>query len=69
MHEPILSTQLRKLMQKAGPGYALADPEWVNDFTKLIVYDFLNELTNDQSLGTARVETIRRLAEKWGVAR
>lgn len=38
-------------------------------FANLIVYDFLDELTNDGSLGEARIATIRRLAEKWGVAR
>lgn len=38
-------------------------------FAELIVHDFLGELTNDDSLGEARIATIRRLAEKWGVAR
>ena len=41
----------------------------VENFAKLIVYDFLDELTNDDSLGEARIATIRRLAEKWGVSR
>ena len=38
-------------------------------FAELIVYDFLSELTNDDALGEARIATIRRLAEKWGVAK
>jgi len=38
-------------------------------FANSIIYDFLSELTNDDSLGEARIETIKRLAEKWGVAR
>ena len=41
----------------------------VENFAKLIVYDFLDELTNDDNLGEARIATIRRLAEKWGVVR
>jgi len=40
-----------------------------DEFAELIVYDFLSELTNDDSLGEARIATIKRLAEKWGVAK
>jgi len=40
-----------------------------DEFAQLIVYDFLSELTNDDSLGEARIATIKRLAEKWGVAK
>jgi hypothetical protein len=36
-------------------------------FAESIVYDFLSELTNDDALGSARIETIRRLAERYGV--
>lgn len=43
--------------------------EEVERFAKLIVYDVLGELTNDDALGEARIATIKRLAEKWGVAR
>ena len=46
-----------------------AKEDEVHDFAKLIIYDFLDELTNDDSLGAARIETIKRLAEKWGVSR
>ena len=37
MNERILSPQLLKLVQAAGPGYSLADPEWVKKFAELIV--------------------------------
>jgi hypothetical protein len=43
--------------------------QWERKFAELIVYDFLSELTNDDALGEARIATIRRLAEKWGVAK
>ena len=39
MTERILSPQLLKLVQAAGPGYSLADPEWVKKFAELIVAD------------------------------
>lgn len=45
------------------------DLQFEEKFAELIVYDFLNELTNDDALGEARIATIKRLAEKWGVAR
>ena len=38
-------------------------------FYKLVIYDVLSELTNDDSLGSARIESIRRLAERYGVSR
>ena len=38
-------------------------------FAELIVYDMLGELTNDDTLGPARIETIGRLALRYGVAR
>lgn len=40
-----------------------------NQLVKLVVYDFLNELTTDDTLGEARVATITRLAEKWGIGK
>ncbi len=46
-----------------------AKEDEVHDFAKLIIYDFLSELMNDDSLGAARIEIIKRLAEKWGVTR
>ena len=44
MNERILSPKLLKLVQKAGPGYSLADPEWVKNFAKLIVEEYTEEL-------------------------
>jgi hypothetical protein len=44
-------------------------PDEVTRFANFIVYDFLSELTNDDSLGSARIDSIRRLAERYGVAR
>ena len=44
-------------------------PDEVARFANFIVYDFLSELTNDDSLGSARIDSIRRLAERYGVAR
>jgi hypothetical protein len=43
-------------------------PDEVTRFANFIVYDFLSELTNDDSLGSPRIEAIRRLAERYGVA-
>ena len=37
MTERILSPQLLKLVQAAGPGYSQANPEWVKKFAMLIV--------------------------------
>ena len=45
------------------------DQEAIARFAQLIVYDVLSDLTNDDSLGAARIESIRRLAERYGVAR
>ena len=45
------------------------DIEWETKFAELLVFDVLNELTNDENLGPARIETIRRLAQRYGVAR
>jgi hypothetical protein len=44
-------------------------PNEMTRFANFIVYDFLSELTNDDSLGSARIDSIRRLAERYGVAR
>jgi len=42
MNERILSPQLLKLVQAAGPGYSLANPEWVKKFAELIVRECAN---------------------------
>lgn len=39
MTERILSPQLLKLVQAAGPGYSMANPEWVKKFAELIVQE------------------------------
>ncbi len=41
----------------------------IQKFTTLLVHDFLSELVHDDTLGSARLVTIERLAKKWGVAR
>ena len=43
-------------------------PDEVTRFANFIIYDVLSELTNDDSLGSPRIEAIRRLAERYGVA-
>ena len=40
---------------------------FMQKFAELIVYDCLSELIDDDALGSARIETIRRLAERYGV--
>ena len=44
MNERILSPQLLKLVQAAGPGYSLANPEWVKKFAELIVRECVKNL-------------------------
>jgi len=44
-------------------------PTKLNKFAELLMFDVLNELTNDDTLGPARIETIRQLAQRYGVAR
>ena len=48
MNERILSPQLLKLVQAAGPGYSQADPEWVKKFAKLIVREMCSVLDKAQ---------------------
>jgi hypothetical protein len=55
MNERILSPQLLKLVQAAGPGYSLADPEWVKKFAELIVRDMMN-LFGDEILSLHYLE-------------
>ena len=47
MNERILSPQLLKLVQAAGPGYSLANPEWVKKFAELIVRECV-DIANKQ---------------------
>lgn len=66
-----VNEQIERLADQAGCtidrlGYGEGNLE---KFAKLIIYDFLSELTNDDDLGEARVATIQRLSDKWGVER
>ena len=54
MNERILSPQLLKLVQDAGPGYSLADPEWVKKFAELIVRECVAEARDDCAGWTER---------------
>ena len=42
MNERILSPQLLKLVQAAGPGYSLANPEFEKKFAELIVKECID---------------------------
>ena len=65
-----MNERMRELLSQAGVHYEVMPKDTVYEkFAELIVYDFLSELTNDDSLGEARITTIKRLAEKWGVAK
>lgn len=44
MNERILSPQLLKLVQAAGPGYSQADPEWVKKFAELIIQECAEQI-------------------------
>lgn len=66
-----LDLKVANLIAKVGTD---TSGKWINvdnanQLVKLVVHDFLNELTNDDTLGEARVATITRLAEKWGIGR
>ena len=65
MNERILSPQLLKLVQAAGPGYSLADPEWVKKFAELIVKECmaLTEGCRDKNLNSAPY----KIAKHFGV--
>lgn len=69
-----MNKRIKELAEQAG--YTPLEPRTLADdmqeiflqkFAELIVYDFLSELTNDDALGEARITTIKRLAEKWGI--
>lgn len=69
-----MNNRIKELAQKTDVwcdqnhhGDKFYDIRWEEKFAELIVYDFLSELTNDDALGAARIATIKRLAEKWGV--
>jgi hypothetical protein len=74
-----MNDRIRELGYKSGFGPAWTDDTYkglpnqnyyiLRNFAHGIIYDILNEITNDDSLGEARIETIRRIAERYGVAR
>ena len=62
----LMKQAMVKTADMSRPGRKELDPE---KFAKSIVFDILGELTNDDTLGPARIETIRRLAERFGVSK
>lgn len=50
MNERILSPQLLKLVQAAGPGYSQANPEWIKKFAELIVKECASKVTRNEAL-------------------
>ena len=68
MNERILSPQLLKLVQAAGPGYSLADPEWVKKFAELIVRECCQfEKTYGGDAGLVARSFSRKIREHFGV--
>ena len=66
-----MNERIRTLLDQAQGSIDPMD-ETANVFEKFaqsIVYDILSELTNDDDLGSARINTIRRLAQRYGVER
>ena len=74
MNERILSPQLLKLVQAAGPGYSLANPEWVKKFAELIVQECASQVRftdllkcNDDSDGEILLQASVQLKQHFGV--
>ena len=68
MTERILSPQLLKLVQAAGPGYSLANPEWVKKFAELIVRECCQfEKTYGGDAGLVARSFSRKIREHFGV--
>ena len=59
MTERISSPQLLKLVQAAGPGYSLADPEWVKKFAELIVGECAKKIQIHKTRIQANAEYMR----------
>ena len=38
-------------------------------FAELLIFDILNVITNDDALGPARINTLRRISDRYGVQR
>ncbi len=70
MTERILSPQLLKLVQAAGPGYSLADPEWVKKFAELIVRECMEQVwySREDGINGNISEVIKdRIKQHFGV--
>ena len=63
-----MTTPIRDMMDKIMPerftGFLKDD---VEQFTKAVVYDILNDLTNADLLGADQVKLIQHIAKKYGV--
>lgn len=64
-----MNETVKRLMQSAGiEKYITSECQLrIEHISRLLIYDVLSELTNDSSLGESRVDTIKRLALKYGV--
>lgn len=70
MTERILSPQLLKLVQAAGPGYSQANPEWVKKFAELIVRECMEQVwyTREDGINGNISEVIKeRMKQHFGV--
>lgn len=67
MNERILSPQLLKLAQAAGPGHSQADPDWVKKFAELIIKECTNMLPED-SIRKDGVHMYYIIREHFGVS-
>jgi len=43
--------------------------EYERELVKQVILDVLNEITNDDALGPARINTLKRISERYGVQR
>lgn len=64
-----MNETVKRLMLSAGiQKYISAECQnRIEHVSRLLIYDVLSELANDDSLGESRVDTIKRLADKYGV--
>ena len=71
MNERVLSPQLLKLVQAAGPGYSQADPEWVKKFAELIIKECLLYTSPSPHEGTEMGRTLawvdKNIKQHFGV--
>jgi hypothetical protein len=68
MNERILSPQLLRLVQAAGPGYSPVNPEWVKKFAELIVAECMITVLKDELESSNAIQNAaRRVKEHFGV--